>query len=268
MPVQPDAPLVADVDDEQVAWFAEHGYLVVDRVAPDDELDWLRARYDEFAAQRRTGFPDAVFDVGRPYGSTDDPDLGQLLFPERRIAGVQATRMWRTAHRIAARLLDLPEAEVESWGHLIFKPPQRGLAVPWHQDEAYWEPTLSYHALGAWMPLDDAGVDNGCLWFVPGSHRGDVLPHRHVGDDPAVHLLELVNEIDTSAAVPVPLRAGAMSFHHPRLLHSSRPNTSDRPRRAWANEFQSAPITLDVPADRPWVAQGFQAMTDALASRR
>jgi ectoine hydroxylase-related dioxygenase (phytanoyl-CoA dioxygenase family) len=257
-----------DVDDAQVAFFAEHGYLVLDRITTDDELAWLRARYDEFAAQRRTGFPDAVFDVGRPYGSLEEPDLGQLLFPERRTAGVEDTMMWQNARHVAARLLGLPEAEVEGWGHLIFKPPRRGLAVPWHQDEAYWEPTLSYQALGAWMPLDDVDVDNGCLWFLPGSHRGDVLRHRHVGDDPAVHLLELVDAVDTSAAVPVPLRAGAVSFHHPRLLHSSRPNVTDRPRRAWANEFQSAPIRRDVPADRPWVTAGFEAMTAALASRR
>ena len=101
------------------------------------------------------------------------------------------------------------------------------------------------------MPLDDADVDNGCLWFVPGSHRGDVLAHRHLGDDPAVHILELVDEVDTSAAVPVPLRPAATSFHHPRTLHSRVPNTTDRTRRAWANEFQIAPITLEVPADRP-----------------
>jgi ectoine hydroxylase-related dioxygenase (phytanoyl-CoA dioxygenase family) len=263
-----DDPLLVDVDEEQVAFFAEHGYLVLDRITTDEELDWLRATYDAFAAQRRTGFPDAVFDVAKPYGSLDEPDLGQLLFPERRVTGVQDTLMWRNSKRVAARLLDLPEAAVESWGHLIFKPPVRGLAIPWHQDEGYWEPRLSYHALGAWMPLDDVDVDNGCLWFLPGSHRGGVLPHRHVGDDPAVHLLELVDEIDTSAAVPVPMRAGAVSFHHPRTLHSSRPNTTDRMRRAWANEFQSAPIALDVPADRPWVTEGFQAMTDALSSRR
>ncbi len=260
--------LVVGVTDEQVARFDADGYLVLDRITTDAELTWLRARYDEFAAARRTGFPDALFDVARPYGSLAEPDLGQLLFPERRIDGVFDTMMWQNSKRIAARLLRLPEADVESWGHLIFKPPQRGLAIPWHQDEAYWDPKLSYHALGAWVALDDVDVDNGCMWFVPGSHKSDVHAHRHVGDDPSVHLLELVDAIDTSDAVPVELHAGGVSFHHPRTLHSSRPNRTDRQRRAWANEFQSAPITLDVPADRSWVTEGFQAMTDALAARR
>jgi hypothetical protein len=59
-----------------------------------------------------------------------------------------------------------------------------------------------------------------------------------------------------------------MSFHHPRTLHYAGPNRTDRPRRAWANEYQSAPIMLDVPADRPWVIEGRKAMAKGLAAPR
>src|SRR5215510_6958469 len=93
--------LHVDVDDEQVAFFDEHGYLVCERVTTDEELGWLRDRYDEFEAGRRTGFPDALFDVARPYGSLEEPDLGQLLWPERRVEGVHDTLMWRNSRRIA-----------------------------------------------------------------------------------------------------------------------------------------------------------------------
>ena len=74
--------------------------------------------------------------------------------------------------------------------------------------------------------------------------------------------------VDVSAAVPVPLRAGGTSFHHPRTIHGARPNSTDRTRRAWANEYQLAPITLEVPADRPWVKDGHDAMVERLATRR
>ena len=105
-----------------------------------------------------------------------------------------------------------------------------GESAPWHQDEAYWEPDLDYHAVGNWMPLDDADIDNGCLWFSPGSHRLDVLAHKHKGDDPAVHILELVEPVDTSAAVPVPTRAGGAPFHHPHAAPLAAQH--DRPRPA------------------------------------
>jgi ectoine hydroxylase-related dioxygenase (phytanoyl-CoA dioxygenase family) len=117
------------------------------------------------------------------------------------------------------------------------------------------------------VPLDDTDIDNGCLWFIPGSHRGDVLEHKHLGDDPSVHILEVIDEIDTSTAVPVPLRAGGVSFHHPRTLHHARANTTDRKRRAWATEYQTAPVELATPVDRPWVSAGQQALVDTFTAQ-
>lgn len=263
----PTTDFHVEITDDQVASFEEHGHLTIERITTDEEVAWLRAAYDTFESEPRSGFPDTLFDVARPYGSTDEPDLGQLLFPERRIDGVHDTAMWRNGRRIASRLLGVDEDVIESWGHLIFKPPRHGGETPWHQDEAYWEVHLAYHAVASWVALDDTDVDNGCLWFVPGSHRDGVRPHRHLDDDPSVHILELVEPADTSTAVAVPLQAGGASFHHPRTLHHARPNTTDRPRRSWATEFQTAPVALDRPADRPWVPAGHQALVDTLARR-
>ena len=264
MTIGPPPPSDFDVDvtEEQIAFFHENGHLTVDRITTDDELEWFRAAYDEFEAMPRSGFPDTVFDVGRPYGTTEEPDLGQLLFPERLIKGVHDTALWRNGRQIAQRLLDVPADQIESWGHIIFKPPRHGAETPWHQDEAYWDTNLAYHAVGAWVPLDDVDVDNGCLWFQPGSHRGDVLEHRHLGDDPRVHILEIVEPIDTSTSVPIPMRAGGVSFHHPRTLHHAHPNTTVRHRRAWAHEYQTVPVELPIAAHRPWVDEGRQALLD------
>ena len=125
-----------DATDEQVAFFRENGFLAVDRITTDEELEWLRAQYEAFEAAPRSGFPDQLFDVARPYGSTEEPELGQLLVPERRMQGLEDTAMYRNARRISARLLDVEDAAIESWGHIIFKPPRIGAATPWHQDEA------------------------------------------------------------------------------------------------------------------------------------
>ncbi|MCB1694218.1 MAG: phytanoyl-CoA dioxygenase family protein, partial [Pseudomonadales bacterium] len=160
-----------------------------------------------------------------------------------------------------AKLLDESLDNVEHWGHIIYKAADAGDNItPWHQDEAYWDVNLSYNAIGAWMPLQDVDLTNGCMWFLPGSHKGDVLRHRHYGDDPAVHVLEVTDSVDTATAVAVPLRAGEMTFHHPRILHHAGPNRSNAIRRAWANEFQTPPVERDVPADRPWVLQGIEEM--------
>ncbi|HYL60661.1 MAG TPA: phytanoyl-CoA dioxygenase family protein, partial [Candidatus Acidoferrales bacterium] len=144
------------------------------------------------------------------------------------------------------------------WGHMIRKPPRVGESLPWHQDEAYWDPAFDYVALGCWMPLDPATLESGCMSFIPGSHRGDVAVHRHVGDDPNVHGL-YAQGIDASTAVAVPIAPGGAIFHHCRILHSSRPNRSNHVRRAYANEWQRPPVPRTTPAHRPWIEEGKRA---------
>jgi hypothetical protein len=257
-----------EVGAAEIAFFRENGYLKVDRVTTEAELEWLRNVYDALLAAPRSGYLDGVFDLSRPYGTTDEPRLGQLLFPERRVPAIRDTDMWCNARNISVALLGIEADAVESWGHLIFKGAHSLTETPWHQDEAYWDVHKSYCALGSWLALDDVDTDNGCLWFVPGSHTGDVLPHRHLGGDPEVHVLELAIDVDVCAGRPVPLRAGGMTFHHSRTLHYAGVNRTGRIRRAWANEFQAAPEDRDTPADHPWWHEGMQALHESLERRK
>ena len=98
-----------------------------------------------------------------------------------------------------------------------------GREAPWHQDEAYWEPELEYHALGCWLPLHDVSEEMGTMQFVPGSHRRGVLPHHPKDGDVKLHLLTV--DVDTSTAVACPLTAGGCTFHT-RARCTSPPPTS------------------------------------------
>jgi hypothetical protein len=263
----PDAEFTVDITASELAFYRSSGFLRIERVTTDDELDWLRSVYDALLAEPRSGYLDGVFDLARPYGSTEQPRIGQLLFPERLVPEIRQTNLWRNARRISAKLLELPIPQIESWGHLIFKSPRSTAETPWHQDEAYWDVRLSYQALGTWTALDDVDTENGCLWFVPGSHTSTVLEHRHLGGDPTVHVLELAEQVDTSRGIPVPLKAGGMTIHHARTLHYAGPNGTDRIRRAWANEFQSAPVERAVPADHKWWYEGMHALKEVSLRR-
>jgi ectoine hydroxylase-related dioxygenase (phytanoyl-CoA dioxygenase family) len=247
-----------------VEHFREHGFTSIERITTDEELDWLREVYDSFFSERRGGVKGAYFDLARPYDSGGDDLLPQVLFPERAVPELLDSTYLRNARMIAAALLDRDAAELEVWGHMIDKPPHTGHETPWHQDEAYWEPTQRYHAVGVWMPLDDCDETNGCMTFVPGSHRSEVLAHRHLGDDPSVHGLEFAEPADVSGAVAVPLSAGGATFHHPRTYHYTGPNRSSRRRRAYASELQTTPQTADLSASRPW----FDETLDALSRRQ
>ena len=94
----------------------------------------------------------------------------------------------RNARTYAAALLQVDHGAVSSWGHMIRKAPG-GREAPWHQDEAYWESELDYHALGCWLPLHEVTEEMGAMQFVRGSHRRGVVDHVPLGGDVDMHLL-------------------------------------------------------------------------------
>ena len=243
--------------DEQVQQFHREGFTSVDRITTDEELEWLGPIYDELFASKRGVFKGGYFDLSRPYESDGDDLVPQVIAPEYGRPELLDTNIARNARAIGAQLLGLPASSLHAWGHMILKPPKVGGPLPWHQDEAYWDTAFAYRALGVWVPLDPATVESGCMHFLPRSHLGAVQPHRHIDDDPSVHGL-WTEVVDDSSAVAVPLAPGGATFHHCRTLHMTTPNTTDRPRRAWANEIQVEPIPLPdgERPDHPWVESG------------
>ena len=240
---------------EQIAEFHEHGFTHVERLTTDEEVAWLRERFAEVFSPENENKMGGYFDASRPLGSNAEqsgpPVLPQSIRPELKIPELLDTIVHRNAMRIAEQLLAVPQADLESWTHMIDKPPHTGHDTPWHQDEAFWELDLGYHACAVWLALDDVDVDNGCMQFLPGSHQLGIVPHRHLYDDPMVSAL-VIDDVDDSLAVPVPLRAGGATFHTQTTMHHTGPNLTDRRRRAYAIEVQLPPVPIDTPKIHPW----------------
>ena len=87
--------------------------------------------------------------------------------------------------------------------------------------------------LTCWIALDDSTVDNGCLYYVHGSHNWQLLPITGLAGD-MNEIMTVLNEEQKQAFRPVPIeiKRGQCSFHHPLTVHGSYENRSDRPRRA------------------------------------
>ncbi|HZZ35091.1 MAG TPA: phytanoyl-CoA dioxygenase family protein [Caulobacteraceae bacterium] len=257
---QPRADFDVGFGETDIAGFEERGFIQVERVTTEAELDWLRELYDYLFSHKLATIPGGYFDLVREYDADGEDLLPQILAPEQQFPQLRTTAFWRNGQRLAAQLLRQKREDMKGWGHMIRKPARIGEALPWHQDEAYWDPTMSYLAVGCWMPLDPATVESGCMSFVPGSHRGAILPHKHVGDDPNVHGLYAVPDpADVARAVAAPCPPGGAVMHHPRMLHCSGPNVSDHVRRAYANEWQLTPVKREVADVRPWHTEGKQA---------
>jgi len=264
---RPAVEFTVELLERQVIGFRDNGFTSIPRITTDEELEWLTNVYDRLFADHASAVPGAyIDDVLRPYHEPGEASQPQILMPELRFPDLRKTAFWRNGRALAAKFLGVEAAALRGWGHMIPKPALVGEALPWHQDEAYWDPAFEYRALGCWMPLDLATHESGCMSFIPGSHRGEVRTHRHLGDDPAVHAL-FVEEVDTREAVEVPVAPGGAVFHHCRTLHYSAPNRSPRVRRAWANEWQTEPVKRESPADRPWFAEGKRAWENAAGKR-
>ena len=186
---QPSDAIEVSLTTADVEVFERDGFVSIGRITTDEELAWLGELYDWLFAGKAEAFRGGRFDLVRPYDSEGEDRLPQLLTPEQRFPQLRQTVFWRNGRKLAAQLMGLDEGVLRGWGHMIRKPALVGDALPWHQDEAYWDPAMVYRALGCWLPLDDATIENGCMSYVPGSHRREVLAHRHVGSDPRVHAL-------------------------------------------------------------------------------
>ena len=124
---------------------------------------------------------------------------------------------------------------VRFWHDQLFcKPAKHGGVVAWHQDYSYWTRTQPMAHLTCWIGLDDSTRDNGCLLYVPGSHRWPLLPVTGLaGDMEAIRAVlndEQWRQFQNPATIE--LKKGECSFHHPLMVHGSYANRTDRPRRA------------------------------------
>jgi len=220
---------LTELTQEQIDFYHENGYLALDTLVSEQELEIMRAAYDRIFSERAGRDVGDQFDLAGTDEEGKEPALPQILGPSKYAPELAQGEYRRSADRIVKQLLG-DEAGIGG-DHAILKPARHGAATPWHQDEAYWDPGYDYRSLSIWIPLQEATVENGCLQFVPGSHRLEVLEHQSVGGDVRIHALEVLNA-DTTNAVSCPITAGGCTIHDSKTLHYAGPNNTDEPRRA------------------------------------
>jgi len=214
----------------QLKFFEENGYVSGVRVLEDHQVEALRTELQE------------LFDPAHPgnhlfyeYHSNESTDPARTLFHALgawRIAPAFHDLLWNPAFTVpASQLLD---GAVRFWHDQLFcKPAHHGGVVAWHQDYSYWTRTKPMSHLTCWIGLDDATCDNGCLQYVPGSHRWDLLPPTVLaGGMESIREVLTPEQLAAFKPVAIELKKGECAFHHPLMIHGSYENRTDRPRRA------------------------------------
>lgn len=218
------------LSDEQVRFFYENGYLQGIRMLSDEQVEALRAELAE------------LMDPAHPanhlfyeFHSDESQDPDTVLFHALgawRIKPGFHDLLWNPRFTVAAS--QLLNGAVRFWHDQLFcKPPLHGGIVAWHQDYSYWTRTRPLAHLTCWIGLDDSTRDNGCLHYVPGSHRWPDLPKTGLtGDMDSIQSVLTEEQKQLFRPVAIELKKGEASFHHARLIHGSYGNSTDRPRRA------------------------------------
>ena len=216
---------------EQVEFFNEMGYLKGVRLLDDEQIEMLRGELRE------------IMDPAHPahhlyyeYNSNESSDPNKILF--HALGGWRLSEgfhdlLWNPAFVVPASQL-LGGAAVRFWHDQLFvKPAHHGGVVIWHQDYSYWQRTVPMAHLTCWIGLDDSTAENGCVHYVPRSHRWNLLPREDFASDMDTIKSALTEEQKSEfKPVAIELKKGECSFHHPLMVHGSYANTSDRPRRA------------------------------------
>jgi hypothetical protein len=237
---------------EQVRQFEADGFIALPQIAPEEDVEVIRRTIIRMH-ERKTGFREgAQFNL---IGSDDDaaPRISQILSPHLYAKRLRRSVFFRNAFAIATQLLG-PETQF-SFDHALIKPARVGAATPWHQDEAFRDPAFDYHELSVWMPLQPVDLENGCMEFIPGSQRDEILPHGSPSNDISVHGLECLAPIPQDQVVACPLPAGGCTIHTPRTLHGTGPNRSAAPRYAYVLGFNTPRQRRALPRDFPWRAE-------------
>ena len=196
----------------------------------DDQVQALRAELAQLMDPAHPG--NHLF---YEYHANESADPAKTLFHALgawRVAPSFHDLLWNPAFlKPAAQLLG---AGVRFWHDQIFsKPEHHGGVVAWHQDYSYWTRTQPMAHLSCWIGLDDSTRENGCVHYIPGSHRWSLLPVTGLADDmDAIQSVLSDEQRKQFKPVAIELKQGEASFHHPLMVHGSFENRTGKPRRA------------------------------------
>lgn len=219
------------LSDEQVAFFGENGYLAGIPLINGSQIEALRSELDQITDPAHPGHH-----LFYEFHSNESADPAKVLFHALgawRVTPGFHDILWNPAFVMAAS--QLLGGHVRFWHDQLFcKPARHGGVVAWHQDYSYWTRTIPMAHLTCWVGLDDSDTENGCLYYVPGSHWWGLLDKPDLaGDMDALNQYLTEEQKKEFKPVPVPLKKGYGTFHHPLMVHGSYENKTDRQRRAF-----------------------------------
>src|SRR5579862_4550050 len=206
--------MIPTITPEQRREFEDKGYFVLENIFTREEMDDLTRHIE---ALKRRHQEKIVADGGTEVISRADEITFTSYLAEQDPA-IKAFTMRPEFVAIATQLLG-PDIDLY-WNQSVFKEPEGKREFPWHQDDGYTAVTPSPY-LTLWLALNDATLENGCIWVLPGSHKKGLVTHRQSPIGLVCH-----DSNDPDQGIPVPVSAGSMAVFQSLTMHKSGVNVS------------------------------------------
>ena len=222
------------ITEGQIDSYQKNGFVIIEDFLSSNELDDWRGAVAE-AIQEREGrkFPDKDVKIGEDDGINEDADYYGKVFD-------QLLNLWQTNERMknimwderigqmAAQLSRQDGIRIWHDQTLIKRPWANPTA--WHLDTPFWS-FDHREALSIWVALDDATLENGCLFFIPGSHKKTTFENPGITKNMDA-VFDFYPQFKQSHSVPAVMKAGSCSFHNGLCIHGAHANMTPGFRRA------------------------------------
>ena len=219
---------------EEINFYRENGYVIIEDFLSTDELRTWQTSVAE-AIKERNGqkMPDKSLTVNEDDGINKDADYYNKVFD-------QLLNLWQTNDKVKVLMLDerigklaadLSGADgIRIWhDQALIKRPWAN-PTSWHLDTPFWS-FSDRRALSIWVALDDATLENGCLFFIPGTYKKTSFQNAGIGKNMSA-IFDFYPQFKENKSVAAPMKAGSCSFHNGLTIHGAHANMTPGFRRA------------------------------------
>ena len=225
------------VDAAALELFGREGYLVIHQAFSALEVDAARQAIAALIDRAHPSFDGIYFEASaRDCLDTLSPAARRLAVRKLMSFVQHDTRLLRVAadQELLGVVRRIVGDEPELFQDMALLKPPHGREKPWHQDKAYFDFPLDTPVVGAWIALDEATVENGCMHILPGSHREGASLHFQLRDWQICD-----TEISGRRCLAVPMQPGGCLLFDGLLAHGTPYNAT--PRTRWALQFHYSP---------------------------
>jgi ectoine hydroxylase-related dioxygenase (phytanoyl-CoA dioxygenase family) len=221
--------------DDQIQAFGNNGYHLFGALLDSAQAEELAAVYMDCVKNHQGGHPSQQVNKIR---HSETKEGKERLFYQLRCAHLMHPAFDALVRN--ERLLDAVESLIGPNLRIVicqgmYKPPHGGDEIRWHQDDYYFQVDKPDAVVSCWLTLDDATVDNGCMWVIPGAHK-QLIEHQTVPSGTGYHIADM----DETQALPVELKRGHCMLHHGLMPHRTLAKSTSRHRRALAIHYMDA----------------------------